>query len=113
MARAIAWIGVGVVLAAAGTGWSASAQQSTPAGGFAGVGARELVTNFYAPANGPTSLTIVDPQTRVLAVYHIARETGEIELKSVRNINGDLMLVDHNTGSPSPADIRKMIDQQQ
>lgn len=113
MAKAIWLVGLGVVMAAVAMGWSASAQQSSPVAGFAGVSSRELVTNFQAPANGPTALTIVDPQTRVVAVYHIVRDTGEIQLKSVRNINGDLTLVDFNTGSPSPVDIRKMIDQQQ
>jgi len=112
MARAIAWIGVGIVLAATGLGWSASAQPAGPISGVSGVGSRELVTNFQTPATGPTALTIVDPQTRVVAVYHIVRETGEIQLKSVRNISGDLTLADFNTGSPSPLDIRKLLEQQ-
>lgn len=116
MSRAIGYVCLGVVLAAAGMGWSASAQQSAPVAGFAGVSSRELVTNFQTPANGPTALTIVDPQTRVVAVYHIIRETGEIQLKSVRNINADMTLEGYNsggtTGSLSPIDVRKMIEQQ-
>jgi hypothetical protein len=75
-----------------------------------GFGSRELVTHFQDQDAGPTVLTVVDPQTRTLAVYHISRDTGEVKLKSVRNFDLDLKLTDFNSGSPTPDDIRKMFN---
>jgi hypothetical protein len=56
---------------------------------------------------------MVDPQARVLAVYHIVRETGEIQLKSVRNFAGDMSLDEFNTGGLSPEDVRQGIQRTQ
>ncbi len=110
MTKTIGFVALAAVLAGLAMAWSASAQQAPPTAGMAGVSSRWLVTNFQTAATGPTTLTVVEPQTKIVAVYHIIRETGEIQLKSVRNINGDLTLEAFNTGSPSPADIRKMTE---
>ncbi len=110
------WLGVGAI-AAVGWCWTASAQQAYTPGAYtteaATYGARPLVTNFQEQQTGPTVLTVVDPQTRALAVYHISRETGEIKLKSVRNIELDLRLPDYNGSSPKPDEIKRMFDLQQ
>jgi hypothetical protein len=39
-------------------------------------------------------------------VYQIDRQTGEITLKSARNITWDRQLPEYNSGKPSPHDIR-------
>lgn len=105
------WIGCGL-LAALAWSWrsSAEATYAEPAAGF---GSRELITHFQESSTGPTALTVVDPTAKVLAVYHVSRDTGEIKLKSVRNFDWDLRLVELNSGSPTPDEIRKSFDRQQ
>jgi hypothetical protein len=105
------WAG-GVALAAAAWCWTASAQQAYTPAGVPGVASGELVTHFQEQTVGPTVVTVVDPQTHVLAVYHIARDTGAIKLRSVRNFELDLRLVEFNSGEPKPDEIRKMFELQ-
>jgi hypothetical protein len=106
----VGYVALGAVLAGGAMCWSASAEPNYRADGL---GSRPLVTHFETPANGPTALTLVDPQTQVLAVYHIVRETGEIQLKSVRHFAGDLSLDEYNTGGLSPEDVRRGIQRNQ
>jgi hypothetical protein len=106
------YLGLGGLLAAAAMGWSASAQSVYRGESLPGASSG-LVTHFQAADNGPTALTLVDPQARVLAVYHIVRETGEIQLKSVRNFAGDLSLDEFNTGGLSPEDVRQGLQRTQ
>jgi hypothetical protein len=107
----LAWIG-GAVIAAAVYSWSAAAQQPTSAYPLPSAASRELVTHFHDQSTGPIVLTVIDPQTSALAVYHITRETGEVKLKSVRNFQLDLRLSNFNGGSPTPEEIQKMFDRQ-
>ena len=51
-------------------------------------------------------MTVIDPKQRVMAVYHVDRDTGEISPKSVRNITWDLQMIEFNSGNPLPQDIR-------
>ena len=110
MTKAI-WIGCGLIAGAAWC-WRASAQ-TTYGDTASGILGRELVTHFEASPTGPTALTVIDPATKVLAVYHISRDTGEIKLKSVRKIEWDLRLEALNSNAPTPDEIRKGFDRQQ
>jgi len=56
-------------------------------------------------------VTIIDPQTRALSVYHIDLNSGEVSLKSVRNIHWDLQMTEFNGTSPLPRDIRSTVEQ--
>ncbi len=56
-------------------------------------------------------VTLIDPQTRIMSVYHIDRRTGEIALKSVRNVKWDLQMEEFNGVSPSPRDIKSLLQQ--
>ena len=56
-------------------------------------------------------LTLVDPQMRVISVYHIELATGEIVLKSVRNFHWDQQMIEFNGTSPLPREIRALLDQ--
>jgi hypothetical protein len=105
------WAGGGV-LAAAAWCWSASAQQAYTPSSVPGLASGELVTHFQDQTGGPSIVVVVDPQTHVLAVYHIARDTGAIKLRSVRNFELDLRLVEFNSGDPKPDEIRKMFELQ-
>ena len=60
---------------------------------------------------GREQITLVDPKAHVMAVYHIDRNTGEISLKSVRNVHWDLQMDEYNGVRPSPRDIRALLQQ--
>jgi hypothetical protein len=65
----------------------------------------ELFTTV-TPTEGALTVTVIDPRQRVMAVYHVDRNSGEITPKSVRNITWDLQMVEFNSGKPLPQDIR-------
>jgi hypothetical protein len=56
-------------------------------------------------------VTLIDPEMRVLGVYHIDLTTGEIVLKSVRNIHWDLQLGVFNGTSPLPREVQSLLEQ--
>ena len=56
-------------------------------------------------------LTVIDPETRTLAVYHIDTGSGEVVLKSVRNIHYDLRMMEFNGTNPLPGEIRAILEQ--
>jgi hypothetical protein len=56
-------------------------------------------------------VTVIDPVSRVMSVYHIDRKTGTISLKSVRNIHADLLMDELNTENPLPREIRAILKQ--
>lgn len=69
------------------------------------------VSVAVSPGNERELVTVVDPDTRTMAVYHVDKATGEIVLKSVRNIHYDLKMVEFNGKSPLPSEIRAMLEQ--
>jgi hypothetical protein len=67
----------------------------------------ELISHVTAAADGqPITVTVIDPRQRVMSIYHVDRATGEIALRSVRNLTWDLQLIEFNSGKPLPQDIR-------
>ena len=66
-----------------------------------------LVTHLLEVEAGPTRVIVIDPVQRVMAVYHIGRDTGEITPKSVRNMTWDLEMIEFNSDDPSPNDLEK------
>lgn len=74
----------------------------------AGVG---LITHQLVTPEGRTLLTVVDASTRVVGVYAIDPATGEITLRSVRNIRFDLQMDEFNGVSPTPREIRALLGQ--
>jgi hypothetical protein len=69
-------------------------------------GGSELFTQVTATEGLPLAVTVVDPRQRVMAVYQVERASGEITLKSVRNLTWDLQMIGYNSGKPTPQDIR-------
>jgi hypothetical protein len=67
-----------------------------------------LITHVLHIDGRPTQLIVVDTAQRRLAVYYVSQESGEIQLKSVRNILADLSMQEFNSGDPSPLDIQKL-----
>lgn len=56
-----------------------------------------------------TQITIIDPQSRALVVYHIDKPTGAVTLRSVRNVNWDLQMDEFNGKNPLPREIRSLL----
>ena len=70
-----------------------------------------LLTHAVSIGEARQQLTVIDPQMRVVSVYHIDSASGEIALKSVRNIHWDLQMVEFNASSPAPREIRALLEQ--
>lgn len=70
-----------------------------------------LITLTTAAGEHREQLTVIDPETRTLAVYHIDTASGEVVLKSVRNIHYDLRMMEFNGTSPLPGEIRAIVEQ--
>ena len=71
------------------------------------IGCNDSITHHVtATEGGPLTHTVFDPKQRVMAVYHEDRVSGELVLKSVRNITWDLQMIEYNSGKPLPQDIR-------
>lgn len=54
-------------------------------------------------------ITVIDPQQKTLAVYHVEKASGKVSLRSVRNIRWDLHMEEFNGNSPSPQEIRSLL----
>jgi hypothetical protein len=103
-----ALIGAALVLLAGLIVVSRNQAAAQPGGGPEQAG--ELIT-FTAPApDNRQQLMVIDPRTRAMAVYHIDSATGVVSLKSVRNIQWDLMMSEFNGVSPLPREIRSMVE---
>lgn len=102
-------LGAGLVLAllAATTGRESVAQ---PPGNSSSTGG-ELITLATPLGDDRQMLTVIDPRSRVIGVYHIESASGEIALKSVREIGWDLQMSEFNGVSPLPREIRSTLDQ--
>jgi hypothetical protein len=103
-----ALLGAGLVIAA-----TAGRGSSEPAFGGPGEAINvsplqdtRLFSQVTAENGQPLTVTVIDPQQRAMAIYHVDRATGEIALRSVRNLNWDLQMVQYNSASPLPQDIR-------
>jgi hypothetical protein len=103
-------VGLGV-LALASFGFL-EAQAQRPAAQERSASSPELVAMSYDAGDGRQQITIVDPRQRVLAVYHVDRATGALALKSVRNLNWDLLIEDFNSEKPTPREVRALTQRQ-
>ena len=102
----------GLAVAAAGTldrRDEALAQRPAPRGG--GAAGSELIVVPGRVDEKAQWLTLVDPKLRVMSVYQIDLTTGKIALRSVRNFNWDLQMMDWNNENPLPQEIRALLEQ--
>lgn len=70
----------------------------------------ELISLATPVGENIQQLTVIDPRSRVISVYHVALATGEISLKSVRNIHWDLQMSEFNGVNPLPREIRSQLE---
>ncbi len=71
--------------------------------------ANDLIALSSDASESHQQVTLIDTKTHVMSVYHIDRRTGEIALKSVRNVQWDLRMEEFNGVSPSPREIRTLL----
>lgn len=50
-------------------------------------------------------ITVVDTEAKKIVVYHMAMATGQLWLRSVRDMQPDLMLHEYNATLPTPSEI--------
>ncbi len=74
-------------------------------------GLGELITSTVMTADNRQMVTIIEPHTRVMAVYLVDGATGQTALKSVRNLQWDLQLSDFNGVNPLPREIQSLLEQ--
>ena len=55
-------------------------------------------------------ITLIDPLARTMVVYHIDKSSGEVTLRSVRNIHWDLQMDEFNGKTPLPREIRSLLE---
>jgi hypothetical protein len=107
------WTGfavVGLVLLVWGSNSFPQAQAQRPVTGAERGQPGELLA-LSMDVEGRQQVTVVDPRRQVLAVYHIDKVNGAITLRSVRNVQWDMVMEDFNSGSPTPREIRSIADQ--
>jgi hypothetical protein len=86
--------------------WAQRATPNTPTGFDGG-----LVALPGGPTEGGQLVTVVDSRTRAMGVYRIEGATGKIKLLSVRNIQWDLQMMQLNSETPLPLEIRSLLEQ--
>jgi len=105
---------VAVALASllAGVWWGQAAgqqQRPTASAAAAGLPADGLPPGCLQVVSNPgepITAVVYDPQQQVLGVYHVDRASGEIELKSIRQIEWDLQMLHYQGKAPLPEDVR-------
>ena len=93
--------------------WRAVAEPTYRGGDLpVGMNSSGVITHVVASEGQPTTVIVVEAARRVMMVYHVGREDGGIQLKSVRNFRWDQELVEYNSHSPLPEQIRKGLERQ-
>src|SRR5262245_45242300 len=84
------------------------AQAQRPASQDRQASASDLIALSQDAGDGRQQLTVIDSKQRVMAVYHVDRVSGALSLKSVRNLNWDLLIEDFNSDKPTPREVRAL-----
>lgn len=113
MRRALLGLTAGVVLAGLlGAGWVCTS--SAQAQRLASAPTSEMAPGLIALASEVDErhqqVTLIDPHARSMVVYHIDKSTGEVALRSVRNIHWDLQMDEFNGKTPLPREIRSLLE---
>lgn len=56
-------------------------------------------------------VTIIDPRSQTMCVYHIEFASGHISLRSVRKIQWDLRMTDYNGTKPLAQEVKALSEQ--
>jgi hypothetical protein len=71
-----------------------------------GLPSGELIVLSTPLGEGRERITVVDPAMHVMSVYHVGGESGQVELKSVRNFHWDLQMLEFNVSGLRPGEIQ-------
>jgi len=89
---------------------SATVQAQRPGSNQAGsADAEALVAIPGTDSEGHQSLLVLDRGLQTMASYQIDKQSGQITLRCVRSIRGDLQMDDFNGTEPSPENIQKLL----
>lgn len=101
---------VGGLVTSFGWHWSqpAAAQRASNTARQAADG--ELLALSTSIDGGSQQLLLIDPKGQAVSVYHIDRLSGEIALKSVRNVRHDLKIDYFNCATPLPSEVRALLE---
>ena len=56
-------------------------------------------------------VTVIDPRSQTMCVYHIELSSGQIALRSVRKIQWDLRMTDFNGTKPLAGEVKALSEQ--
>ena len=87
----------------------AGANPTASGSGFRTAQAGDWMALVGDSPDGRQQLMVIDTKSRAVGVYHIDRSSGQIVLKSVRNVQWDLQMDDFNGGAPTPQEIRLLL----
>lgn len=105
---------VGLTFAVVGTLFQrgpAMAQRPAVAFDERAIAEGRIIALSAATGDGSQQITLIDPRQRVMSVYHVNLQTGEISLRSVRNFRWDLLMDEFNGSSPTPREIKALVEQ--
>jgi uncharacterized protein YfaP (DUF2135 family) len=71
----------------------------------------DLIVVPAAAGDKTQILTVIDPRTQAMGVYHVDLQTGKIALRSVRTLRWDLQMTYMNNENPLPQEIRGLLEQ--
>lgn len=91
--------------------WRAMAEPAGPVSDSRALLDSGSLVTHVATLQEHEQLTIIDPQARVIAVYHIDAGSGEISLRSVRDFRWDLQMEEFNNANPRPREVRVAVEQ--
>lgn len=77
----------------------------------AGFGSSGLITHVQQLEGRILRVIVIDPAQRVMGVYDVVRDDGEIKLRSIRNLNADLQMMQFNSDDLSPTEIQQRLNQ--
>ncbi len=100
-------VGVGLVALCYVGLFDASPAVATPTGSTS---SGDLIAFTVPVGEHRQQLMLVDPRQHVVGVYHVDAASGQITLKSVRNVHFDLQLSEFNGTAPSPREIRSLME---
>lgn len=111
-------VGAGLVFAVGLASWerpaaygqrTGSAPAAPPGAAARTAQAGDLMVLASDAADGRQQVVLIDAKSRAMGVYHIDRASGQVALRSVRNVHWDLQIDDFNGGSPSPQEIKSLL----
>ena len=99
-------LGIGLVLVVIGLFDAPATAQRPTSQSF-----RNGLVAFHSQLpNGIQQITVIDSERRTMGVYYVDPQTGKISLRSVRNTQWDLLMDEYNGSSPTPREIRVLMD---